>query len=157
MKLPAKFFEELLRLAQRHGIGEIGTSLIRTGDDDKAVAELVICSDELSDSRTPGSAWQMQNYLESFGIPRERFPVRTDLRGSMVRVVNPGSYRHGQQLAFLGEFLGLAEIRYLDRGNGEDYTLVRPDGGKLTITVRGNRDQGGFLAVDGALDAPVTS
>ncbi len=137
MKLPAKFFDELLRLAHRHGIKEIGTSLIRTGDDDKAVAELVIFSDEVSDSvRAPGSAWQTQNYLESFGVPRERFPVGTDSRSIRVKVVNSRSDGHEQQLRLLGEFLGLEEIHYLDRGNGENYTFVRHDGRKMTLMVR---------------------
>jgi hypothetical protein len=65
-----------------------------------------------------------------------------------MKVTNPGSPRHEEQLQKLGEFLGLAEIEYVDWGNGEDYVLVRTDGKKIALNIRGNKVDGGFMAVD---------
>ncbi len=150
MKLSDKFFEDLCELAQRYGIKEIGTSVIRTGGREQDVTECVIFSDEVSNSsQTPNSVWQIQNDLEAFCIQRERFPIRTDANRRAAKVIGPGSDGHRQQLQALGDFLGLEEIRYVDQGHGEDYALVRRDSQTMTILVRGNRDQGGFLVVDG--------
>lgn len=65
-----------------------------------------------------------------------------------MEVINAASARHAEQMRALGEFLGLAAVAYEDRGRGEDYTLVRKDGERLILNIRGNRDQGGFLSVD---------
>jgi len=64
-----------------------------------------------------------------------------------MEVRNAGSLKHGQQMKQLGEFLGLKSITYEDLGNGEDYVLTREDGQELTLRVRGNQDQGGFLVI----------
>jgi len=64
-----------------------------------------------------------------------------------MEVINAANSRHGQKMKELGEFLGLKAIAYKDLGNGEDYILTREDGEELTLKIRANRDQGGFLAV----------
>jgi len=64
-----------------------------------------------------------------------------------MEVRNASSSSHSQQMKQLGEFLGLKSITYEDLGNGENYVLTREDGQELTLRVRGNRDQGGFLVI----------
>ncbi|MFA6436620.1 MAG: hypothetical protein WC242_00680 [Candidatus Paceibacterota bacterium] len=64
-----------------------------------------------------------------------------------MEIINAASPSHGQQLTKLGEFLGLKSIAYKDLGNGEDYVFTRKDGQKITLRVRGNQDQGGFLVI----------
>ena len=70
---------------------------------------------------------------------------------------NAASDRHATQMRALGEFLGLAEIIYTDKpnefgGGGEDYTLVREDGERLTIKMRRFPGQGAFLCVECGLE-----
>jgi hypothetical protein len=77
-----------------------------------------------------------------------------------MKITNAASPRHAAQMKALGEFLGLAEIIYTDQpntfgGGGEDYTLVREDGERLTIEMRGNSWQGAFLCVECGLEPAV--
>lgn len=65
-----------------------------------------------------------------------------------VKAVNAASERHEAQMLDLAEFCGLDEIRYVDRGNKEEYVLVK-DGKELTFFACGNKPDGGFLSVRG--------
>lgn len=65
-----------------------------------------------------------------------------------LRVVGAPTTRHRLQMKRLGEFLGLAEIRYRDLGNGEDYVLITERHKRLILKIRAHRDQGGFLVID---------
>jgi hypothetical protein len=63
-----------------------------------------------------------------------------------MKIINPGSDKHREQLEMLAQFIGADEIEYKNLGNGEDY-LVRKGGFTLTLSVRGNKFDGGFLCV----------
>ena len=66
----------------------------------------------------------------------------------MSKAVNAASERHEAQMLDLAEFCGLDEIRYKDKGNKEEYVLVK-DGKKLRVSACGNKYDGGFLCVEG--------
>ena len=72
------------------------------------------------------------------------------------QVIGAASVAHRAQMRLLAEFAGADSIAYADLGNGEGYTLVK-GGRSLVIKARGNKVDGGFLAVDlAALLAPPT-
>jgi hypothetical protein len=62
------------------------------------------------------------------------------------RIEDVTSEKHRAQMELLGDILGLDRVRYEDLHNGENYRLER-NGRIVTLRVRGNRDQGGFLCV----------
>jgi hypothetical protein len=65
-----------------------------------------------------------------------------------MEIVNAAGRRHHRQMERLGEFLGLKSVAYLDLGHGENYVLTREDGQELTLRIRANHTQGGFLSID---------
>lgn len=65
----------------------------------------------------------------------------------MANIVNVASENHAQQMKRIAEFMEADSITYKDLGNGKDYILIK--GGKsLTLSVRGNKFDGGFLCVE---------
>lgn len=72
----------------------------------------------------------------------------------MSKIINAASDRHRIQLETLAEILELDEVEYTDRGTGEDY-ILRRNGKQVTLEVRSNRDQGGFLYIPEANLDPV--
>lgn len=63
-----------------------------------------------------------------------------------------GGARHLQQLKFLANFLGLKDLRYVDKGLSEELYLTRADGETLELHASGNGDQGAFFVVPEALE-----
>lgn len=64
----------------------------------------------------------------------------------MFRIIDAATEHHRRQMETLAEFLELDEVRYEDLGNGENYHLTK-SGKTLTLHVRGNRFDGGFLSI----------
>lgn len=65
---------------------------------------------------------------------------KVELRGEI-----PENMR--EPLEKLGEFIGVDSIEYEDLGIGENY-ILRKDGKVITLYVRGNKFDGGFMTVD---------
>ncbi len=72
-----------------------------------------------------------------------------------IDIINPASPEHSAQMRALAEFAQCDSITYRDLGSGEDYVLTRGQE-VLTLNVRGNKDQGGFLCVDSLRTDPQT-
>lgn len=55
--------------------------------------------------------------------------------------------RHRKALQRLGDFFGVAEVRYGDYHKREEYILVRNDGSAICFTACGNGFDGGWLNI----------
>jgi hypothetical protein len=65
----------------------------------------------------------------------------------MSDVIGAKSDRHHQQMSVLADITG-CDVTYKDLGNGEDYVLWK-DGRSVTLQIRGNRVDGGFMSIEG--------
>jgi hypothetical protein len=55
--------------------------------------------------------------------------------------------RHRKVLQRLGDFFGVAEVRYGDYHKREEYTLVMGDGSAICLAAKGNGFDGGWLNI----------
>ena len=53
-----------------------------------------------------------------------------------------------ESLKELGNFLELSSINYRDLGKSEEYTLIRSDGKRGQLLVKGNSVDGGYMHVE---------
>lgn len=62
-------------------------------------------------------------------------------------IVGAATEKHAAMIATMARVTGATRIVYADLGNGEDYTVTTPIG-TMKLSVRWNRFDGGFLAVE---------
>ena len=72
-----------------------------------------------------------------------------------MRIINAATAKHEHQLRVLAEVLELDSIEYKDLDSfGENYILTR-NNKSVTLQIRSNRDQGGFLVIPEAFNAEI--
>jgi hypothetical protein len=64
-----------------------------------------------------------------------------------MRIIGAPTPAKERKLRLLGEFAGADTVTYEDKGNGEVYVLTKGDQ-RITLTVSGNKYDGGFLSID---------
>lgn len=64
----------------------------------------------------------------------------------MVDIFGAARERHREMLEKLAEFCGFDAIKYVDKGNGEEYVLYKK-GETITLIVARD-DKGGFMLID---------